>query len=172
MLDRAASSRPASIRTWCKRPACMPGCTGRRLALRERSGDGVAPELIRAEAQRHAREKRRAHGQLDAISLQYDSFGRLVLTDANGRRHVGVEPIRSFPLSDGSRGFRSSTPRGSRCCGSRICRLAASRAEIDRRRASPPRIHARRSSGSSASRQIPIPRNGKSRPTGGGPSFC
>jgi hypothetical protein len=38
--------------------------------------------------------------QLDSISLQYDSFGRLVLTDSSGRRHVGVEPIRAFPLSD------------------------------------------------------------------------
>ena len=37
---------------------------------------------------------------LPGISLAYDSFGRLVLSDANGRRHVGVEPIRSFPLSD------------------------------------------------------------------------
>jgi len=35
-----------------------------------------------------------------AIALQYDDFGRLVLTDGGGRRHVGVEPIRSFPLSD------------------------------------------------------------------------
>jgi hypothetical protein len=39
------------------------------------------------------------------ISLQYDSFGRLVLVDGNGRRHVGVEPIRAFPLSDPGRGI-------------------------------------------------------------------
>ncbi len=38
----------------------------------------------------------------DGITLQYDSFGRLILTEANGRRHVGVEPIRAFPLSDPS----------------------------------------------------------------------
>jgi hypothetical protein len=38
-----------------------------------------------------------------SFSLQYDSFGRLVLTDDGGRRHVGVEPIRSFPLSDPQR---------------------------------------------------------------------
>lgn len=40
----------------------------------------------------------------DARSLQFglsqDNFGRLVLIDANGRRHVGVEPVRSFPLTD------------------------------------------------------------------------
>lgn len=34
------------------------------------------------------------------FGLQHDSFGRLVLIDAEGRRHVGVEPIRSFPLAD------------------------------------------------------------------------
>ncbi|HEY4311166.1 MAG TPA: DUF1854 domain-containing protein [Pirellulales bacterium] len=43
--------------------------------------------------------------QLAGISLQYDSFGRLVLIDSNGRRHVGVEPIRAFPLSDAQRGI-------------------------------------------------------------------
>lgn len=40
---------------------------------------------------------------LAAISLEYDPFGRLVLSDAAGRRHVGVEPIRAFPLSDPQR---------------------------------------------------------------------
>ncbi|HEY2256290.1 MAG TPA: DUF1854 domain-containing protein [Variovorax sp.] len=28
-----------------------------------------------------------------------DAFGRLVLTDADGVRHVGVQPVRAFPLS-------------------------------------------------------------------------
>jgi hypothetical protein len=41
--------------------------------------------------------------QLESISLLHDAFGRLVLTDASGRRHVGVEPIRAFPLSDSQR---------------------------------------------------------------------
>jgi len=34
------------------------------------------------------------------FGLQQDAFGRLVLIDAEGQRHVGVEPIRDFPLSD------------------------------------------------------------------------
>ena len=37
-----------------------------------------------------------AHG----IDLHYDSFGRLVLVDAQGREHVGVESVRGFPISD------------------------------------------------------------------------
>jgi len=31
--------------------------------------------------------------------LHHDAWGRLVLTDARGRQHVGVEPVRSFPVS-------------------------------------------------------------------------
>ncbi|QNK65062.1 DUF1854 domain-containing protein [Variovorax sp. PAMC26660] len=34
-----------------------------------------------------------------AFELERDSFGRLVLTDAQGERHVGVTPVRAFPLS-------------------------------------------------------------------------
>jgi hypothetical protein len=34
------------------------------------------------------------------FSLHYDSWGRLVLTDAVGEAHVGVDPVRAFPLSD------------------------------------------------------------------------
>lgn len=33
------------------------------------------------------------------FSLQYDSQCRLVLIDAQGQRHVGVEPVRCFPIS-------------------------------------------------------------------------
>jgi hypothetical protein len=35
-----------------------------------------------------------------AFQLGVDDWGRLVLTDAGGKRHVGVEPIRAFPISD------------------------------------------------------------------------
>lgn len=35
-----------------------------------------------------------------SFELHYDDWGRLVLVDADGRRHEGVTPIRSFPLSD------------------------------------------------------------------------
>lgn len=31
--------------------------------------------------------------------LQRDGFGRLVLTDADGVRHEGVVPVRSFPIA-------------------------------------------------------------------------
>jgi hypothetical protein len=34
-----------------------------------------------------------------AFELDRDTFGRLVLTDAQGERHVGVTPVRAFPLS-------------------------------------------------------------------------
>lgn len=37
------------------------------------------------------------------IQLSVDEFGRLVLIDADGNRHVGVEPVRAFPLSDPER---------------------------------------------------------------------
>jgi hypothetical protein len=34
-----------------------------------------------------------------SIDLEYDPFGRLVLTTAAGERHVGVVPVRGFPFS-------------------------------------------------------------------------
>lgn len=34
-----------------------------------------------------------------AIRFEHDPFGQLVLIDAAGRRHVGVQPVRAFPLS-------------------------------------------------------------------------
>lgn len=37
------------------------------------------------------------------FKLALDDFGRLVLTTGDGRRHVGVEPVRAFPLSDPDR---------------------------------------------------------------------
>jgi hypothetical protein len=33
------------------------------------------------------------------FTLQRDEWNRLVLVDAEGRRHVGVEPVRCFPVS-------------------------------------------------------------------------
>jgi hypothetical protein len=38
-----------------------------------------------------------------AFGLSLDPWGRLVLIDALGARHVGVEPVRAFPLADPSR---------------------------------------------------------------------
>jgi hypothetical protein len=40
-----------------------------------------------------------AHRRVN-IHLHLDSFGRLVLTDAQGVVHPGVVPVRAFPLSD------------------------------------------------------------------------
>ncbi len=34
------------------------------------------------------------------FELAHDSWGRLVLVDGTGRRYVGVEPVRAFPISD------------------------------------------------------------------------
>jgi len=36
---------------------------------------------------------------MDRLQLERDAFGRLVLTDAEGMRHVGVVPVRAFPLT-------------------------------------------------------------------------
>ena len=35
-----------------------------------------------------------------AFGLNHDSWGRLVLIDSTGRRHIGVEPVRAFPISE------------------------------------------------------------------------
>jgi hypothetical protein len=40
---------------------------------------------------------------MSTFSLQHDSFGRLVLVDAQGERRVGVEAVRAFPISDPDR---------------------------------------------------------------------
>ena len=37
---------------------------------------------------------------MSRFELTRDSHGRLVLTLADGTRHVGVAPVRAFPLSD------------------------------------------------------------------------
>ena len=34
------------------------------------------------------------------FGLHHDAWGRLVLIDGDGRRHIGVEPVRGFPISD------------------------------------------------------------------------
>jgi hypothetical protein len=39
------------------------------------------------------------------FQLEHDAFGRLVLTLADGQRHVGVTPIRGFPISDPTHGL-------------------------------------------------------------------
>ena len=38
-----------------------------------------------------------------SLALHRDQAGRLVLTDPDGQIHVGVEPIRSFPITEPNR---------------------------------------------------------------------
>jgi hypothetical protein len=46
------------------------------------------------------------------LSLHHDPFGRLVYTDAAGVAHVGVEPVRAFPISEPGRGVAILDRRG------------------------------------------------------------
>jgi hypothetical protein len=39
----------------------------------------------------------------EPFSLEHNAAGRLVLAKANGEAHVGVEPVRSFPITDPDR---------------------------------------------------------------------
>jgi PAS domain-containing protein len=39
-----------------------------------------------------------------SFTLRVDPWGRLALTDADGREHIGVEVIRAFPISDPNHG--------------------------------------------------------------------
>jgi len=39
-----------------------------------------------------------------AFQLHHDAWGRLVLTDVQGRQHVGAEPVCAFPITDPRRG--------------------------------------------------------------------
>ncbi|MBV8074963.1 MAG: DUF1854 domain-containing protein, partial [Planctomycetaceae bacterium] len=34
------------------------------------------------------------------FGLSHDAWGRLILIDDEGRRFVGVEPVRAFPISE------------------------------------------------------------------------
>jgi len=42
---------------------------------------------------------------ITTFQLSRDSFGRLVLTDAAGDVHVGVSPVRAFPIQAPDRGI-------------------------------------------------------------------
>jgi len=43
--------------------------------------------------------------QLVTAKLHFDPWGRLILTEASGREHAGVEVVRAFPLSSPRRGL-------------------------------------------------------------------
>ena len=46
------------------------------------------------------------------FSLSRDVWGQLVLTDADGHEHFGVELVRAFPLSDPRHGIAVCDGRG------------------------------------------------------------
>ncbi|MCZ2290990.1 MAG: DUF1854 domain-containing protein [Burkholderiales bacterium] len=46
------------------------------------------------------------------LGLHRDDFGRLVLTDAEGQVHVGVLPVRAFPLTAPDEGLSLVDARG------------------------------------------------------------
>jgi len=46
------------------------------------------------------------------FALHHDPWGRLVLTDAEGRQHTDVEVVRAFPLSDPHHGIAICDAQG------------------------------------------------------------
>jgi hypothetical protein len=49
-------------------------------------------------------------------TLERDSLGRLVFTDAIGTRHVGVYPVRAFPITAPSAGISLMDQSGKELC--------------------------------------------------------
>ncbi len=49
---------------------------------------------------------------MDNFTIERDAFGRLVLTDAQGLRHVGIVPVRAFPLTAPDAGISLVGPEG------------------------------------------------------------
>jgi hypothetical protein len=49
---------------------------------------------------------------MSSFGLSHDPWGRLVLIDSDGLRHVGVEPVRAFPISDPDRWISLCDPQG------------------------------------------------------------
>ena len=48
----------------------------------------------------------------DKLDLERDAFGRLVLTGGDGERHVGVAPVRAFPIQAPDEGLSLMTGDG------------------------------------------------------------
>ena len=49
-------------------------------------------------------------------TLERDSLGRLVLIDADGHRHVGVYPVRAFPIAAPGAGISIMDQSGKELC--------------------------------------------------------
>lgn len=50
--------------------------------------------------------------EIEQLGLTRDAFGKLVLTDALGERHVGVAPVRAFPIQAPDEGISLMTSDG------------------------------------------------------------
>ena len=48
----------------------------------------------------------------DGLDLTRDAYGRLVLTTADGERHVGIAPVRAFPIQAPDEGISLMTGDG------------------------------------------------------------
>jgi hypothetical protein len=48
----------------------------------------------------------------DSLDLTRDAYGRLVLTTADGERHVGIAPVRAFPIQAPDEGISLMTGDG------------------------------------------------------------
>jgi hypothetical protein len=48
----------------------------------------------------------------EGFSLERNAFGKLVLIDADGKRHVGVAPVRAFPLAAPDEGVSLLSAKG------------------------------------------------------------
>lgn len=53
---------------------------------------------------------------LQTHSLERDSLGRLVFIDSSGQRHVGVYPVRAFPITAPDAGISIMDPSGKELC--------------------------------------------------------
>lgn len=51
-----------------------------------------------------------------SYALERDALGRLVLTDASGNRHVGVYPVRAFPITAPDAGISIMDQSGKELC--------------------------------------------------------
>jgi hypothetical protein len=49
-------------------------------------------------------------------TLERDSLGRLVLIDAVGSRHVGIYPVRAFPITAAGAGISLMDQSGKELC--------------------------------------------------------
>jgi hypothetical protein len=47
-----------------------------------------------------------------SFELSTDAWGRLALVDANGHRHIGVDPVRAFPITSPRQGISICSAEG------------------------------------------------------------